>query len=147
MSKKIDDPASLYRLISLTITSLLLILCCLTIAYSAEKTGTDSDKIKNNVFNLYDRELGSVDEEGVIFNINGRTLGSVDQDGIIYNVSDLEIGKVEPDGSILNQSGTRLGSVNEDGDIFNISNRKLGSVKNIKDIKLIGGAARLIFLK
>ncbi|MGD9159399.1 MAG: hypothetical protein PVG39_13390 [Desulfobacteraceae bacterium] len=147
MITKTDNPISMYKLIFLTITPFLLILCSLTLVCSAEKKEKDTGEIKNNVFSLYDREMGRVGEKGTVFNIYGRELGSVDENGIIKNVSGVEIGKVEPDGSILNQSGTRLGSVNEKGDILNVSDRKIGLVKDISDIKLTGGAARLIFLK
>ena len=147
MIKKTDKRINLYKLIFLTITPFLLVLCCFTLINSAEKKEKGTEEIKNNVFNLYDREMGRVDEKGTVFNIYGRELGSVDNDGIIKNVSGLGIGKVESDGSVLNQSGTRLGSVNEKGDILNVSDRKIGIVKDISDIKLTGGAARLIFLK
>jgi len=147
MVKKIEIQAVPKKLIFLTITSFLLMLCLVTMGYSAETKGSDTGEIKNNVFNRYDREMGRVDEKGIIYNLYGRQLGSVDKDGIIYNISDLKIGNVKPDGKIMNQSGTELGSVNDKGEIFNKSGIKMGFVKDIADIKFTGGAARLIFLK
>ncbi len=114
--------------------------------HAAEKRTTDKGE-KNNIFNLYDAERGRVSEEGTVYSQHGNLLGYVDKEGIIYNISKIKIGKVELDGSVLNQSDTKLGSVNEDGEIFNVSSRKIGQVKDIKDIKLIGGAARLVFFK
>ena len=147
MRKKISIPASPYKMVFLVLMCSFLLLCCFKSLYSAEKKGKDTDEIKNNIYNLYDREMGMIDEKGIIYNSYGNKLGSVDENGVIYNISDLEIGRVEPDGSVLNQSETRLGSVNGKGEIFNVSDKKVGIVKDISDIKLIGGAARLIFLK
>ena len=147
MIKKIKKQVSLYKLIVLAITPFIILLCSAAMLYSAEQKVEEPCEVENNIFNLYDREMGRVDEEGTVCNVHGSVLGSVDENGIIYNVSDMEIGKVEAGGSVLNQSGTRLGSVNEKGDILNVSDRKVGSVKDISNIKLTGGAARLIFLK
>lgn len=147
MSGEIKNSKSRYKLIFLIIISSLLFLCCFKPLYSAEQTGKDAEEIKNNVYNLYDREIGRVDKEGTVFSLYGRKIGSVDEKGIIRNISDMEIGKVESDGTVLNQSGTKLGSVNDKGEVFNISDRKVGSVKDISDIKLIGGAARLIIFR
>ena len=147
MVKKIDIQAGPHKLIFLAITSFILMLFLVATGYASETTGKNDGEIKNNVFNRYEREMGRVDEEGIIYNLYGRKLGSVDEDGIIYNISDLKIGNVEPDGKIMNQSGTELGSVNDKGEIFNKSGIKMGFVKDSADIKLTGGAARLIFLK
>jgi len=147
MNKKNNNTANRFKPGLLILVSSFLLLCLFTTTYSAEKNGKDAGEVKNNVFNLYDSELGRVDEKGTVYNKYGSILGSVDMDGIIYNVSNLEIGNIEPDGSILNQSGTMLGSVNEKGEVFNRSGMKVGVVKDISDIKLAGGAARLIFLK
>jgi len=108
---------------------------------------TVKDEKKNNVYNLYDMALGKVTEDGIIFNKFGRSIGSVDEKGIIYNISNITIGKVENDGTVLNQSGTMMGSVNEKGEIFSVSDRKMGSVKDVENIKLVGGAARLLLFK
>lgn len=147
MIKRIVNPKGLYKLIFITTIPFIILVCGFSQLNAARQKGTEPEEIKNNIFNLYDREMGRVNKKGAVFNISQRKLGSVDKDGVIYNVSDLEIGKVEPDGSVLNQSGTKLGSVNKKGDVFNVSERKVGSVKGIEDIKLIGGAARLIFFK
>lgn len=143
--QKINNPARLCKLIFLILVSSLCLLCCFKSLYSAEKEGNSTGEIKNNVFNRYEKEIGRVDEKGAIYSKYGRALGSVDENGIIYNVSDIEIGRVQSDGNIFNQSETRLGRVNEKGEIFNVSDIKIGFVKDLSDIKLIGGAARLIF--
>lgn len=109
-----------------------------------DDTGDDS---RGKIVNLYDAEMGHVDEKGLVSNKFGKNIGSVDTDGIIYNVNNIVIGKVGQDGTVFNQSGTKMGSVNEEGHIFNVSGRMVGSVKGIEDIKLTGGAGRLIFLK
>jgi hypothetical protein len=140
MSKPIDRQSTLCIVMIL----LSLLFCPSSIIFSAEK-GADKEEMKNNVFNIYDTERGRVSKDGAVYNLHGRMLGSVDGEGIIYNISKIKIGRVEADGSILNQSDTKLGTVNEKGEIFNVSQRKIGQVKDINDIKLIGGAARLIF--
>ena len=105
------------------------------------------EEYTGNVFNLYGRALGSVDTEGNITNLYGRLIGSVDSEGAIFNISKIAIGEVKPDGTIVNQAGTMLGCVNSDGSVYNVSGRKVGEVKIEGDIFLIGGAARLLFLK
>jgi hypothetical protein len=147
MSKRIKRQSIRCKPIYIVIIFFILQFCSISALYSTEQKATDEGEKKNNIFNAYDYELGRVDKEGIIYNQNGSILGSVDGEGIIYNVSKIRIGKVEPDGSILNQVDTKLGSVNDKGEIFNISQVKRGYVKDIKDIKLIGGAARLILLK
>jgi uncharacterized membrane protein YeiB len=104
-------------------------------------------EVKANIYNLYNAILGSVDTEGNVTNRYGSPLGSVDSSGIIYNVSKIVIGQVTPEGNVLNQSGTVLGSVGSDGAIYNVSGRKVGEARDVEDIILIGGAARLLFLK
>jgi hypothetical protein len=107
---------------------------------------TQKEKPQLNIFNLYNRALGSVDIEGNVTNQYGRFIGSVDSSGVILNVSKIVIGQVTPEGNVLNQSGTILGSVSKDGAICNVSGRKVGEVRDVEDINLIGGAARLLFL-
>ena len=102
---------------------------------------------EGNIFNLHGRVLGSVNTEGNVTNRFGRHIGSVDSNGVILNVSKIVIGQVTPEGKVLNQSGTVMGSVSSDGTIYNVSGRKVGEVKDLEDINLIGGAARLLFLK
>jgi hypothetical protein len=143
----IDSKLSVIFKTGLRAVTLFLVILLITPSAPAEDRGEGKELKPNNVYNIHGSEMGRVDEEGGIFNRYGRPLGSVDSDGKILNVSSLEIGKVKPDGSVVNQSGTRLGSVNKKGEIFNVSNRKVGEVKDISDIKLAGGAARLIFLK
>jgi hypothetical protein len=146
MIKNTSNLIGFYKLFLLTLTPFILALCLVTAAYPSEQGGGNGKgESKNNVFTLYDQEIGRVSEDGVIYNAYGSVLGSVDKNGIIYNVSKIVIGKVEADGSVLNQSGTRLGSVNEQGEIFNVSDRKIGIVKDVSDINLIGGVARVIF--
>lgn len=132
---------------SIWIVSLLIIFLCGSLIAAASDKKEVKDEEKNNIYNIHDRDMGKVTEDRIIYNRFGRPIGSVDEDGIIYNVSRIVVGKVEENGNVKNQSGTKMGSVNDDGEIFNVSKRKLGIVKNISDIKLIGGAARLIFLK
>ena len=146
MIKKTSNFNGYCRLFLLVLTPFILALCSATAAYSSGQKGNDKGELKNNVFTLYDQEIGRVSEDGVIYNAYGSVLGSVDKNGIIYNVSKIVIGKVEADGSVLNQAGTKLFSVNEKGEIFNVSDRKIGIVKGVSDINLIGGAARVIFL-
>ncbi len=105
------------------------------------------DEIKGNIYNRYNTILGSVDIEGNVTNRYGRPLGSVDDKGVIFNVSKIVIGQVTPEGNVLNQSRTILGSVSGDGAIYNVSGRKVGEARGVEDIILIGGAARLLFLK
>lgn len=145
MSKPIDRQSTRCKPIYFVIFFFILQLCFVSALYAAEKKAIDEGEKKNNVFNLYDSERGRISEEGIIYSQHGNVLGSVDKEGIIYNISKIKIGKVEPDGSVLNQANTKLGTVNENGEIYNVSSRKIGQVKDIKDIKLIGGAARLIF--
>lgn len=147
MTEKTNNPVNPYKSIFLIIIMSVMALYSFSTAYSSEPEGKNSGEIKNNVYNLYNREMGRIDEFGNVYNAYGRKLGSVDPEGKIHNVSDLVIGEVKPGGSVLNQSGTVLGSVNDQGDIFNVSGRKLGSVKDVSNIQFIGGAARLIFLK
>jgi hypothetical protein len=114
----------------------------------ARDSGTaQKEEPKGNIYNLYNRALGSVDTEGNVTNRYGRFIGSVDSSGVIFNVSKIVIGQVTAEGNVLNQSGTILGSVSTDGAISNVSGRKVGEVRDVEDIILIGGAARLIFLK
>jgi hypothetical protein len=147
MSKPAEKQSIRCKSIYMVIIFFIIQFCSVPALYSAEKKATDEGEKINNVFNAYDHELGKVDKEGIIYNKRGSVLGSVDEEGKIYNISKIRIGKVEPDGSILNQVDTKLGSVNEKGEVFNINATKRGYVKDIKDIKLIGGAARLIILK
>jgi hypothetical protein len=115
---------------------------------SAQMSGTaQKGEIKGNIYNLYNAILGSVDAEGNVTNRYGTPLGSVDGSGVIFNVSKIVIGHVTSEGNVLNQSGTILGSVSSDGSICNVSGRKVGDVRDVEDIFLIGGAARLLFLK
>lgn len=117
-------------------------------AESSKDSGTaQKGEIKGNIYNLYNAILGSVDTEGNVTNRYGSPLGSVDSSGTIFNVSKIVIGQVTPEGNVLNQSGTILGSVSSDGSICNVSGRKVGEVRDVEDIILIGGAARLLFLK
>lgn len=101
------------------------------------------------ILNNYDAVLGFVKDNGQITNRFGAPLGSVGDDGTIYNVNKIAIGKVNPSTmEVVNQSGTVLGSITPEGDVFNINGDKLGAVlNNSGDIILIGGAARLFFLK
>lgn len=128
------------------IISLLLLFSC-NPCMSAEVGKQKADDEENNIYNIHNTAMGKVTEDRIILNKFGRPIGSVDEEGIIHNVSNIIVGRVESNGSVRNQSGTILGSVNEKGEIFNISKRKLGIVQDISDIKLIGAAARLIFLK
>lgn len=114
---------------------------------SAEVDNRKANDKENNIYNIHNTAMGKVTGDRIIFNKFGRSIGSVDEDGIIYNVSKIVVGKVEENGNVKNQSGTKLGSVNEKGEIFNVSKRKLGIVEDVSDIKSIGAAARLIFLK
>jgi hypothetical protein len=116
-------------------------------AFAGDIKDTQPAEPEGNIYNLYGRVMGSVDKEGNVTNAYGRTIGWVNSDGVIINVSKIFIGQVTADGHIQNQSGTVLGSVNSSGDILNVSARKVGEVKDIENIKLIGGAARLLFLK
>ena len=147
MMKKKDNSVSLNKLIFLTITPFIILLCSFTLLYSSEQKEKDPDEGKNNIFNLSDYEIGKVTEEGIIYNRSGVALGSVDEEGIIYNVSNIKIGKTEPDGNVFNQVGTKLAVVNEKGEIFNRNDYKVGYVKDISDIKITGAVARLIFFK
>ncbi len=146
MSKPIDSESTRRNPFYLIMILLSLLFCFSSMIFSAEK-GADNKEVKNNVFNIYDSERGRVSEDGIVYSQHGNVLGSVDEEGIIYNISKIKIGKVEPDGSVLNQAGTKLGSVNENGEVFNVSEIKRGYVKGIKEIKLIGAAARLILFK
>jgi hypothetical protein len=112
-----------------------------------EKESKEKVEPEKNVFNIHGRAIGVITKEGEVTNLYGRTIGSVDDKGKILNISDIVIGKVDSDGKVINQSGTVLGSVNKNGEIFNVSGRKVGQVKGIEHISLIGGAARLLFLK
>lgn len=98
-----------------------------------------------NVFNLFDRAIGAVREDGKITNLFGTVIGSVDEQGNIFNVSNMTIGKVNADGTVTNQSGTVLSRVDAEGSVYNVSGIKIGSVKAGGNIVLIGGAARLLF--
>jgi hypothetical protein len=115
---------------------------------SAQVSGTaQKEVLKHEIYNIHDRLLGYIDTEGNVTNRYGRPLGSVDGNGVIFNVSKIVIGQVTPEGNVFNQSGTTLGSVSGDGSVFNVSGRKVGEVRDLEDIILIGGAARLLFLK
>jgi hypothetical protein len=119
-----------------------------SLSVSADTAGEkETNKDKNNVYNLYDAELGKVMDDGSIYNKYGTSLGYVDEKGIIQNAHKVVIGKVEDEGTVRNQAGTKLGTVNIKGEIFSVSDRKMGSVKGVDDIKLIGGAARLLLFK
>ncbi|MBN1903929.1 MAG: hypothetical protein JW927_02420 [Deltaproteobacteria bacterium] len=144
MSKPIDVQSTGCKPSYIIIIFFILQFCFTPLIYSAEKK-IDDKEAKNNIFSIYDIELGRISEEGTVYSQHGNVLGSVDKEGIIYNISKIKIGKVEQDGSVLNQANTKLGTVNENGEIYNVSSRKIGQVKDIKDIKLIGGAARLVF--
>lgn len=138
--------------ISLVMMILVLFMPFLITGLKGEASAQMSDiaqkgEIKGNIYNLYNAILGSVDAEGNVTNRYGTHLGSVDSSGVIYNVSKIVIGHVTPEGNVLNQSGTMLGSVGSDGSIWNVSGRKVGEVRDVEDIFLIGGAARLLFLK
>ena len=114
----------------------------------AQDSGNNQkEEPKENVINLYDQVIGSVDTKGNVTNKFGRAIGSVNKDGSIFNVSGIDIGKVTPEGEVINQAGTVLGSIGNDGSIYNVSGRKVGQVKELEDFYLIGGAARLLFLK
>ena len=128
------------------IVSLILIFSY-NLCISAEVGKGKTDDEENYIYNIHNTVMGRVSEDLIIFNKFERSIGRVDEEGNIYNVSDIVVGRVESNGNVKNQSGTKLGSVNEKGEIFNISKRKMGIVKGISDIKLIGAAARLIFLK
>jgi hypothetical protein len=117
------------------------------LAFAQENKAVQPAEPEGNILNLYGRVLGSVNIEGNVSNRYGRNIGSVDSNGVILNVSKIVIGQVTPDGKVLNQAGTVMGSVNSDGAIYNVSGRKVGEVKDLEDINLIGGAARLLFLK
>ncbi len=119
----------------------------LTNAFSNEKSMKHGGEPVLNIYNIHDRPVGAVSSEGVITNRYERALGSVDDTGVIYNVSDIVIGNVDMEGKVINQSGTKMGHVNKDGEIFNVSGRKVGFVRDVDNIFLIGGAARLLFLK
>lgn len=147
MKRKINNTGSIRKLILLTIAPFIILLCSFTLLYSSEQKETEQGEEKNNVFNLTDYEIGKVTEEGIVYNRYGTELGTVDEDGVIYNVSKIKIGKTEPDGNVFNQVGTKLAVVNEKGEISNRNGYKVGYVTNISNIKLIGGAARLIFFK
>jgi len=115
---------------------------------SAQMSGTaQKEVLKVEIYNIHDRLLGYIDTEGNVTNRYGSPLGSVDGSGVIFNVSKIVIGHVTPEGNVLNQSGTILGSVSSDGSICNVSGIKVGEVRDAEDIILIGGAARLLFLK
>jgi hypothetical protein len=146
MSKPIRNQSIRCKPIYVFIIIFILQFCYVPALYSEEEKIKD-DETKNNIFNLYDSELGRVSKEGIIYNQHGRKLGSVDDEGNIYNISKINIGKVDKDGTVFNQSDTKLGSVNENGEIFNRGASRVGQVKDLKDIKLIGGAARLIFFR
>jgi hypothetical protein len=134
-----------------TITLVLFMPFFITDLKSAESSkdsgAAQKGETKGNIYNLYNAILGSVDIEGNVTNRYGRPLGSVDSSGVIFNVSKIVIGHVTPEGNVFNQSGTMLGSVGSDGSICNVSGRKVGEVRDVEDIFLIGGAARLFFLK
>ena len=102
---------------------------------------------RKNVFNLYGRPVGSVDEEGTIYNFYGVVLGSVGKDGTIYNVSEINIGRMDPTGKVYNQSGTVLGTVATEGSVYSVSGTKIGSVLADENVILIGGAARLLLYR
>lgn len=112
-----------------------------------EKANKEEEESAKKVFNAHGTAIGMITKQGKVTNLYGRTIGSVDSKGVIYNVSNIMIGNVDSDGKVINQSGTVLGSVNKNGEIFNVSGIKVGIVKEIEDINLIGGAARLLFLK
>ena len=98
-----------------------------------------------NVLNIYGKAIGSVNEEGTVTNLYGRSVGRINGKGYIFNVSKIVIGSVDDDGKVKNQAGTLLFSVDTEGNIYNVSGRKVGEVRDVKDLKLIGGAARLLF--
>ena len=115
---------------------------------SEQVNGTaQKEVLKVKIYNIHDTLLGYIDTEGNVTNRYGSPLGSVDSSGTIFNVSKIVIGQVTPEGNVSNQSGTILGSVSNDGSICNVSGRKVGEVRDVEDIILIGGAARLLFLK
>jgi len=115
---------------------------------SEQDNGTaQKEVLRVKIYNIHDILLGYIDTEGNVTNRYGSPLGSVDSSGVILNVSKIVIGQVTPEGNVLNQSGTILGSVSSDGSICNVSGRKVGEVRDMGDIILIGGAARLLFLK
>ena len=109
--------------------------------------GVQKDGPEQNVFNRYNKPIGSVDANGIVSNRYGKSVGSVDSAGIVYNVSKRVIGKVHPDGNVFNQTGTKLGSVDADGRVYNRNGRDVGSVDFKGNIILTGGAARLLLLK
>ena len=115
--------------------------------FAQDGNDTQKEEPRDNIINIHGSVVGSVDTKGNVTNKFGSVIGSVDGDGSIFNVSGIDIGKVTPDGKVMNQSGTVLGSVRNDGSVYNVSGRKVGQVKELEDIKIIGGAARLLFLK
>jgi hypothetical protein len=127
--------------------SLFIVFLCSPYVFAEVDSSKTKDEDKNNVYNLYDADLGKIEDDGTIYNKYGTLLGSVDDKGIIHNSHNVMIGEVKDDGTVVNQSGTKIGLVNMKGEVFNVSDRKVGSVKGVDDIKLIGGAARLLILK
>ncbi|MFC1868773.1 5-fold beta-flower protein [Thermodesulfobacteriota bacterium] len=124
-----------------------LMVCLIGYAFAQGGKAAKKAAPEGNVSNLYGKAIGSVDAEGVVTNLYGRPVGSVDSNGNIFNVSKIAIGRVGADGKVSNQTGTVLFSVDIDGNIHNVSGRKVGEVKDVKDIKLIGGVARLLFIR
>jgi hypothetical protein len=153
MEKYINDKRSGLRVSeSLLIGTVLFLLLLLGVGrpvglFAQDGGDVQQEEPKENVFNLYDQVVGAVDTKGNITNKFGRSIGSVNRDGSIFNISGIDIGKVTPEGEVLNQAGTVLGSVSEDGSVYNVSGRKVGQVKEVEEINLMGGAARLLFLK
>lgn len=147
-----DKRSGLRVSLSLLIGTVLFLMLFLAVSrpgslFAQDGGNAQKEEPKENVFNLYDQVVGSVDTKGNVTNKFGRIIGSVNKDGSILNVSGIDIGKVSPEGEVINQSGTVLGSVSDDGSVYNVSGRKVGQVKEIEDINLIGGASRLLFLK
>ena len=108
--------------------------------------GAQKDKPDSNVFNRYDKPIGSVDADGIVTNRYGKAVGSVDTAGTVYNVRKKAIGTVSPNGKVFNQTGTELGSVDKDGRVYNRNGRLLGKVDIQENIILTGGAARLLLM-
>ena len=115
--------------------------------FAQDAIDTGGEESGGNVINLYDAVVGSVDAQGNVTNKFGKVIGSVNSDGSILNVSGIDIGKVTAEGEVLNQAGTVLGSVDKEGSVYNVSGRRIGQVKEVEEINLMGGAARLLFLK
>ena len=117
--------------------------------FAQSEKGEGIDDSIGRVLNNSGAVLGLVKDNGQITNRFGAPLGSVDDDGTIYNVSKIVIGKVNPSTrKVFNQSGTVLGSVTPEGDVFNNNGNKLGAVLiNYENTIMVGGAARLFFLK